>query len=1272
MLTWNSRPSGRLKVLLVASAALLAGLAGTASAVASSAPATPAALPRTTVATPPATVATPPATASQVTTPQAAQDAALRTAGEQAKQAGQPVTVDSLTTPTSMTQANPNGTFSTTSTVMPVRVKQNGSWVPVSATLSRSASGWYTPSATPSGIELSAGGTGPLAVLTSPAGGTMSLTFPFRLPAPAISGATATYASVLPGIDLIVTVTAQGGFSDVLEVHDAAAAAELSQLRIATSTTGLSLQADALGNLTATGPGGNLEFTGPAPRMWDSSGQHAAWLGLRMQGGADGLRTQDGAMVLTPDTSMLTASSTRYPVFIDPVVNPASSGTEGYVETQQGCPDYKTWNTPQTNGEGIGYQNNSDYACVGLYRSFYAINTTNLNSSMHVSSATLLTAETYGSDLGCSDTWPVTLKWTGPIGSGTDWANQPGVTSTVQTMDPKTAWCGNQDVNFNVTSVMQDATAGNWANWTFGLYGDESLLGQSSCSPSSEYNCGFMRFADNPSITTVFDIAPNTPTNTTISPAPHDPGGAVDYGCKTSGSYGWVGRTDLGAGNGSDVMLNASLTSNIVGENVRAQWTVWDNSASNNPVGSNVVATPDSAYVPSGTPVSIPVGIALKDGHQYGYRVWAYDGTLLSASAAADCHFNVDLTPPAVPAVTSTSFPPSGTSPGTTLRVGNSGTFSFASTDPVPAGCAGTCMASGVAKFEYSFNTPIPTAGAASVTPGTAVTFTPAEWGTNILYVEAVDNAGNMSQVTQYDFYVPWNPAAKVVPGDVNGDGIPDLLATSTAGNLLLYPGNTDPAITPVIAGTTATSPDGNGWNTFQITHRGSMSQQGIDDLIAHKGGSLYVYYNSGGSSGQFENTANIDPITKPACAPTADNADNCATYDATDWSEVTQILAPGDIYPSTAADPPPSLLTIENGQLWIYEPINGDAFANPVLIGTSGWKQMTLVAPGSVGGQLTLWARDASTGDLYSYPLKLDANGLPVSLGPATGTGSAGTLISGLTLSATTYPTLASPGNLTGSGYPGLYAEDSSGNLWYYPGQAGSSPLSATAQLVGTVDDAAAEWTLTDGNGSTTAADATGNRHTGTLNSGVSWVTGTARGTVASFNGTSGAITTSGPVLSTTGSYSVSGWAYLTSASSWADVATQDGSSVSGFYLQFDPSADRWGMDYRGSNSTAGTVIDALSATAPVLKTWTHLAGTYNASSGQIDLYVNGQLAGTAVDTTPFATSGPFAIGRGFFAGTTDFFPGEISDVEAFGYTLTPAEVTALYQGQLPVNQLS
>jgi Concanavalin A-like lectin/glucanases superfamily len=450
------------------------------------------------------------------------------------------------------------------------------------------------------------------------------------------------------------------------------------------------------------------------------------------------------------------------------------------------------------------------------------------------------------------------------------------------------------------------------------------------------------------------------------------------------------------------------------------------------------------------------------------------------------------------------------------------------------------------------------------------------------------------------------------------------------------------------------------------------MSEQNVDDLFAHKGANLFLYYNDGGTAPQFETPSAIDPITKPSCLATADNADNCATYTSGAWSAVKQILAPGDVYAGASGDNGlPSLLTVENDQLWLYRGAFGGALQSPVLIGTSGWSDMTLIAPGTVNGVLTLWARNTTTGDLYSYPLTLDSNNLPVSLGPATGTGSAGTEI-GTGFTTAEYPTLASPGNLTGSGYPGLYAEDTAGNLWYYPGDSSTTaPLSSTRQLVGMVDQATADWTLTDGSG-TTAADATGDGHTGTLNSGVSWVTSAARGTVASFNGTSGAITTSGPVLDTAANFSVSSWAYLTKTGAFGDVITQDGTSGSGFYLQYDNSDDRWAFSMLPSDGEVAG-IRALSPSAPSLDTWTHLVGTYNASTGQMDLYVNGVLAGTAVNTTQFATTGVTAIGRGKFDGaSTDWFPGELSDVEAFGYTLTPAEVSAMYLGQLPVTQLS
>jgi Concanavalin A-like lectin/glucanases superfamily len=1271
---------------------------------------------------------------ARAATPSPAQSP-LQTASMTAKATGKAVPVPSQTTATSTTEALPDGQFSTTTSVLPVRVQQHGAWVPVSATLQRNADGGYSPTATPSGLVLSGGGNGAFATLTSPSGKRLSLTFPFPLPAPRVSGATAVYGDVLPGVDLDITATDQGGFDEVLEIKNAAAAAnpDLRQLRIATTADGLTVQTDAAGNMTAAPVGGAPQFVAPPPQMWDSaslsgtaqataaaapaaSGATAARAAessaAAPAAGAHvariGMSTAAGALVLVPDQTMLTQSTTKFPVFVDPSVNPASSGTSGYVETQQGCPSYHTWDVAQTNGEGIGDQNYPGSACEGLYRSFYQINTSNLNSSMVVSSATLLTAETYGSDQSCSHTWPVTVSWTGGINSSTDWSNQPAAISSIQTMWPKTAWCGTQDVNFNVTSLIQQAAGGNWANATLGLYGDETLHPDSACSPNSEYNCGFMRFNNNPSITTVFDIAPNVPANTGTTPASVDNGTVTGPGCG-SNPAGWIGATALGANNGSQVTLNSTVTSNITGEQVRAQYTLTDNSA-----GSAVVASPDSAYVPSGSPADVPVGIALLDGHAYSWTASAYDGTLASAATPA-CHFKVDATPPTVPAVSSSAFPPAGSTPSSPPVTGTTGTFGFTSSDPVPTGCSGAnpvpgsdrpmavssnnCLASGVAYYQYSFNTPVPASGASSVNPGGTVSYTASRWGTNILYVNAVDNAGNVSQTTQYNFYVKWDPQAPVTAGDVDGDGIPDLLATNTAGDLLLYPGGADPAVAPTVAGTPASSPDGSAWGTFQVTHRGSMSQNSVDDLFAHKGGNLYLYPNNlddPGAAPQFGDKGNASLIGKPSCAATASNASNCSGYDSNDWSEATQILAPGDLYGSSGSGLP-DLLTVEDGQLWLYEGEFGNNVDTPVLLGSGGgstnWNGMTIIAPGEVNGVLTLWARDDSTGAIYSWPLTLDSNGVP-ELGTAKVsvpvTATSGTAVGGVTLTSAAYPFTVSSGPLTGgtcgasdlTACPGLYAQDTSGNLWYYQGQPASgsaSPLSGSRMFIGNVNGAAtADLPLSDGSGSV-AHDISGNGNNGTLNGSVSWAADPSRGTVAAFNGPAGYIQLPNDLVERSTELSVSLWFKTTTA---GQVLLSTGQEVPGSTAA--DASDAMPVLYVGSNGLLygefwNDQAKPIASTAAVDDgKWHNVVITGNADTQS--LYVDGTQAGSLtgaianVDPLDFIGAG-YVNTNGWTAAPAtgwSYFTGDASGFEFYDYPLSPPQVSAVHQLREALTQIS
>ncbi|MDH6453030.1 hypothetical protein M2155_005438 [Streptomyces sp. SAI-119] len=112
----------------------------------------------------------------------------LLAAQAQAVADGTSVPVNALTTESDTVTAEADGSFTTTSSVLPVRVRQGGDWVPVDATLVAGADGTYSPRATPSGVRLSGGGSGPLATLTDPTGHSMSLTMPFALPAPQVSG----------------------------------------------------------------------------------------------------------------------------------------------------------------------------------------------------------------------------------------------------------------------------------------------------------------------------------------------------------------------------------------------------------------------------------------------------------------------------------------------------------------------------------------------------------------------------------------------------------------------------------------------------------------------------------------------------------------------------------------------------------------------------------------------------------------------------------------------------------------------------------------------------------------------------------------------------------------------------------------------------------------------------------------------------------------------------------------------------------------------------
>ncbi|QMU68362.1 LamG-like jellyroll fold domain-containing protein [Streptacidiphilus sp. P02-A3a] len=961
----------------------------------------------------------------------------VQSAQLQAAATGQPVAIPSLTTATTSIEANPDGSLTQTTDTLPVRVQQNGTWVPVDATLSLNSDGTLSPKATPTGVVLSGGGGGPLVTLTDPAGHSLSLTMPFTLPTPALSGDTALYPSVLPGVDLQVQIDQQGDFRDVLIVHSAAAAANpaLATLQLAASAPGLNLAADPHGGMLATAADGSLAFSSPAPIMWDSSTgvastsasasvQKTAAVRALTEGDADpdtssaagpgpgaqvdpiALTATDSTLTLTPDQSLLTGTTTEYPVFIDP--QEVTDTTKYYTQVWQGCPSADTgWNTEEGNGtsagEGIGYIQPSwaGNCGSGAEESYYVMDLSRIPSGSKVTQADLTLSETYGSDGGCTK-WPVTVTVTNGInapGSSnpTTWNNRPGsaggamafsATDQMYSIDATQSCGGTNTAEFTLTNQVNAAQGGTL---TFQIAGDES-------SSSTDY--GHMRFAPNPYIQTTYDLAPSiSPSSVNTSPpaVTVDANGNLTSASPAcgSGTPGWIGliSTNYGA---SSLWMQSTATSPISGTTIAIWYGMVDNMLTDGSGNPKQVAYGNVAYASSPRVGSFQDTSTLQDGHQYSWNTQASDGTLTS-NTVADCRFDVDLTPPNQATIASTDYPASGSGQTPPKYAGQAGQFTVTATDPAPDPSTCTlakCLpASGIAGFRWSLDQPIPTAGfnyqAASGGQATIKNVTPTMWGSHILYVQAVDNAGNIQTIpSTYSFYAPWNPNTKVTAGDLTGDGIPDMLATDSTGDLILIPGNADPStLTATIASTPSTSPDKQtDWNDYDIAHRGSLQNGGVDDLLAYDTANqqMYRYTNdgeNGGTYGHFSLTSGVSTVAHPACT-----SGRCTGYNA-DWSGVKGLITPGDLAGNTTYTQA-NLITKEldgsgKQELWLYQTTNSAPLTNPVLLGTGDWSHFDLLAPGVVGGNLSsgtagapmLWARDKDSGIVYSFPLK-DASG--------------------------------------------------------------------------------------------------------------------------------------------------------------------------------------------------------------------------------------------------------------------------------------------------------
>ncbi|MEW2351377.1 LamG-like jellyroll fold domain-containing protein [Streptomyces sp. NPDC006684] len=665
----------------------------------------------------------------------------------EAKASGKPVEVVSLRAESRDVFATPEGHLEAREYLRPVRTRKDGKWVDVDTDLAVSSAG-VRPKAAVTDVTFSAGGDQPL-VRMERAGRELALSWPSALPQPVVSGDTATYPEVLPGVDLRMGAQVDG-FTQLLVVKSAEAAAnpELKSLRLKLAAEGMAVKETAQGGLEAVDDGaGSAVFEAPTPQMWDSStgpgaGSSAGGASKAARSGGSVNAVAEGAdepgaaesgklapvgvdvpaggreLVLTPNQDVLSGKDTRYPVFIDPQwYSPKASSWTMASKYWASSPQWKF------NGDhdaGVGFCGWDYCAPQDTKRVLYQIPVSKF-AGKSILSAEFVVRNTWSAT---SSNHSVELWQTKGISSSTTWNSQNASGFWGKKLDTRSFAYGfngkdQKDAEFDVKSAVQSAANSKASTMTFGL----------RASDESDKNA-WKRFSDKAYLRVQYNRPPAQVRTSQLS---------MEYGgsCKNSASAARV-RT-LGK-------LYANNVTDPDGDSVAVQFQAsWgaDNKPQWKPArtsmkasGSNfVMALPSS--IPKNTKINWYVRVW--DGAQYS--PWSYAGDPQA------CYFTYDTSVPKAPSVTSAEYPEMNSDDPDDPwydGVGKYGTFGLKAAD------------ADVTTYWYGINSDPSSAHKITTSAGAAKTFQtlPAKPGLNYVTAQAFDAAGNGSEIRTYIYRV--------------------------------------------------------------------------------------------------------------------------------------------------------------------------------------------------------------------------------------------------------------------------------------------------------------------------------------------------------------------------------------------------------------------------------------------------------------------------------------------------------------------------------------
>ncbi|GHE54149.1 LamG-like jellyroll fold domain-containing protein [Streptomyces capitiformicae] len=698
---------------------------------------------------------TSPATAVGSTPPASAEGAAFALAA----QTGEPVEIVQQRTEDELVFANPDGSLTSETSVQPQRVQRtDGSWVKADATLVRRPDGTVGPKAAVVDLAFAAGGSSDFVTLGED-GKSFTLRWPAPLPEPVLSGDTAEYREVLPGVDLLATASVTG-YSYVLEVKtpEAARNPQLAELRLPVRSEGLDLGTGPTGGLQAVDASGERVFGGQAPKMWDSSAtgvpadavpasgtdtpaQEAPDAGAKVADLA--LDVSASEVTVEPDRALLTAADTDFPVYIDPEAGMSKSEWL-YVSSSHPSTEYHKFKKDEGVGRcsaktigGIYYVcSNSPYT----NRMYFQFATKGWKNRT-ISKAVFQVYETFS--FSCTkSTVNLHMVAEGGVDSATNWNNKPKdgdlmVDKTVAygrgdscSPDAPPSWVhfadNAEETNENLTSSVRKKAAG------------EDPIAFSLRAADEDDPNSWKRFrGDDAKLVVTYNTRPNKPTGEKLS-------NPEEKTCTTDNTKRpWIrDATPAMSVTGTDADSHTDGT----GQNLTATFRVWDQ-VDGRPM---VYEGKDGPQNEGKFEENIPVR-ELKHGSGYRWHAQTYDGSTgkLKDSGYSPwsdwCEFVVDVerpdTKPHVAPVASEIDLPAGSKRHFTFSAnGNS--------DPV--------FKNDVEFYEWDLGNDTPTRKADPATLGGKATIevAPSTFGPNVLYVRSVDRAGNRGPLEKFFFTV--------------------------------------------------------------------------------------------------------------------------------------------------------------------------------------------------------------------------------------------------------------------------------------------------------------------------------------------------------------------------------------------------------------------------------------------------------------------------------------------------------------------------------------